>query len=47
MLVARRMQAKRDKVRSRKQRLQGDVEYQESSRDGQSVDTPRKKVSFL
>lgn len=47
MLVAQRMQAKRDKVRSRKQRLQGDVEYQEGSRDGQPVNTAHKKVSFL
>jgi hypothetical protein len=47
MLVAQRMQAKRDKVRSRKQRLQGDVEHQEGSGDGQSVDKAHKKVSFL
>jgi hypothetical protein len=47
MLVAQRMQAKRDKVRSRKQRLQGDVEHQEGPRDGQTVDKARKKVSFL
>jgi hypothetical protein len=48
MLVARRMQAKRDKVRSRKQRLvEGDVECQEGSKDGQPVYTARKKVSFL
>lgn len=45
MLVARRIQAKRDKVRSRKQRLQCDVECQEGSRDRQSV--ARKKVCFL
>lgn len=47
MLVARRMQAKRDKVRSRKQRLQGDVEHQEGSKDGKLVDKTHKKVSFL
>ena len=47
MLVARRVQAKRDKIRSRKQRLQGDVKCQEGSRAGQSVDKVQKKVSFL
>ena len=47
MLVAQRMQAKREKVKSRKKRLQGDVECQEGSMYGQSVDTVRKKVSFL
>ena len=48
MLVARRMQAKRDKkFRSRKQRLQGDVKCKEGSGVGQSMDKVQKKVSFL
>ena len=48
MLVARRMQAKRDKkFRSRKQRLQGDVKCTEGSGVGQLMDKVQKKVSFL
>ena len=46
MLVARRMQAKRDKARSRKKSLQGNVD-EEGSKVGQSVETAHKKVSFL
>lgn len=47
MLVARQAQAKRDKARSRKQRLQEDEEYQEGSMNGKPVNTACKKVSFL
>ena len=43
MLVAQRAQAKRDKVRSRKQRSQGG----EGAGNVKPVNTARKKVSFL
>lgn len=40
------MQAKREKVRSRKQRSQVDEEHQ-GSREGKPAITAQKKVSFL
>jgi hypothetical protein len=46
ILVARRIQAKRDKARSRKQRLQGDEEYKEGSREEKLMKTAQKRVSF-
>ena len=41
------MQAKRNRVWSRKQRLQGDKNGQQGSREGEPENTARKKVSFL
>lgn len=38
--------AKRDKVRPREQRLQGDVECQEGSRVGQPVGTAQRRFLF-
>jgi len=47
ILVARRIQAKRNKARSRKQRLQDDEKYKEGSREEKLTKTAQKKVSFL